>query len=91
MCVVEFFAAAPCRWDRGSMRSIGRVCVAVGAAGVLAVAGAPSALAEPVATCTSTVVDGVETDHCVGNPNATNDYDQPRVNVRLDLGVGFGF
>jgi hypothetical protein len=91
MCVVEFLAAAPGRWDRGSMRSIGRVCVAVCAAGVLALATAPSALAEPIATCTSTVVDGVETDHCVGNPNATNNYDQPRVDVRLDLGVGIGF
>jgi hypothetical protein len=89
--LVKFLAAALRRWDRGSMRSIGRVCVAVGAAGVLALAAAPSALAEPIATCTSEVVDGVETDHCVGNPNATNDSDQPRVNVRLDLSVGFGF
>jgi hypothetical protein len=52
------------------MRS-GRLLVAAGAVGVVAITGAPSALAEAVATCTSDVVDGVEVDYCVGNPTRT--------------------
>jgi len=29
-------------------------------------------LADPVATCTSDVIDGVEVDYCVGNPKRTS-------------------
>jgi hypothetical protein len=74
------------------MRS-GRLVVAAGAAGVFAITGAPSAVAEPVATCTSEVVDGVEVDYCVGNPNANTVTGVPGVNVdfEFNLGIGFGF
>jgi len=41
-----------------------------GAVGIVAITGAAGAMADPVALCTSDVVDGVETDYCVGNPNA---------------------
>ena len=71
-------------------RHTGRLLVAATAVGMVAITGAPCALAEPVATCTSDVVDGVEVDHCVGNPNADTVTDGPRVHVRLDLGVGIG-
>ena len=71
-------------------RNTGRLLVAATAVGVFAIAGAPRAVAEPIATCTSDVVDGVEVDHCVGNPNADTVADVPRVRVRLDLGVGIG-
>ena len=73
------------------MRSrIGRLLVAADAVGVCAITGAPSAVAEPVATCTS---DGVEVDYCVGNPNANIVTDVPGVNVDfvLSLGIGLGF
>jgi hypothetical protein len=40
--------------------------------------------------CTSHVVDGVEVDDCVGNPNANSITDVPDVRVRLDLRIGFG-
>jgi hypothetical protein len=49
------------------------------------------ALAEPVATCTSDVVDGVEVDYCVGNPNANIVTDVPGVNVEFEFGLGIGF
>ncbi len=71
-------------------RQAGRLLVVASAVGAFAITGAPCALAEPVATCTSDVVDGVEVDHCVGNPNANTVTDVPRVNVRFDLGVGIG-
>jgi hypothetical protein len=71
-------------------RPAGRLLVVASAVGAFATAGAPCAAAEPIATCTSDVVDGVEVDHCVGNPNANTVTDVPRVNVRLDLGVGIG-
>src|SRR4029077_4082987 len=48
----------------------GRYCSSATAVGAFAVTGAPSAVADPVATCTSDVIDGVEVDYCVGNPNA---------------------
>ena len=50
-------------------------------------------LAEPLATCTSDVVDGVEVDYCVGNPNANVVTDVPGVNVEFefDFGLGIGF
>jgi hypothetical protein len=76
------------------MRSrIGRLLVGAAGIGVVAITGAPSALAEPVATCTSDVVDGVEVDYCVGNPNANTVTDVPGVNVEFEpgLGIGFGF
>jgi hypothetical protein len=55
---------------------------------VVAITGAPSALAEPIANCTSDVIDGVEVDTCVGNPNATTYSDVPGVNVEFDFGIG---
>jgi hypothetical protein len=67
-----------------------RLFVAAGALGVFAITGAPSAAANPVAVCTSHVVDGVEVDDCVGNPNADSGTDVPDVRVRLDLRIGFG-
>jgi hypothetical protein len=54
----------------------GRLVVAV-AVGAFAITGAPSASAEPLANCTSDVVDGVEVDYCVGNPNASTVSDVP--------------
>jgi hypothetical protein len=46
-----------------------------------------------VETCTSDIVDGVEVDTCVGNPNANTVSDLPAVNVEFEfgLGVAFGF
>ena len=77
-------------WSRS-----GRLLVAASAVALFAVTGAPGASAEPVATCTSEVVDGVEVDYCVGNPNANTVYGVPGVNVEfefgLGLGIGFGF
>jgi hypothetical protein len=67
-----------------------RLFVAAGAVGVFAITGAPSAAANPVAVCTSHVVDGVEVDDCVGNPNADSVTDVPDVWVKLDLRIGFG-
>lgn len=57
-----------------------------------AIVGAPNASAEPVAHCTSDVVDGVEVDYCVGNPDAnTNTVSGvPGVNVDFEFGVGIG-
>ena len=74
------------------MRSrIGRLLVAAGAVGVFANTGAPSALAEPPATCTSDVIDGVEVDTCVGNPNSNIVTEVPGVNVEFEFGLGIGF
>ena len=67
-----------------------RFFVVAGAVGVFAITGAPSAVANPVAVCTSHVVDGVEVDDCVGNPNANSVTDVPDVRVKLDLRIGFG-
>jgi hypothetical protein len=64
--------------------------VAAGAVGVFAITGVPSTAGNPVAVCTSHVVDGVEVDDCVGNPNANSVTDVPDVRVRLDLRIGFG-
>ena len=47
-------------------------------------------LGRTVATCTSDVVDGVEVDYCVGNPNANIVTDVPGVNVEFELGLGIG-
>jgi hypothetical protein len=69
----------------------GRLLVAASAVGVIDITGATSASAEPVATCTSDVVDGVEVDYCVGNPNSNIVSDVPSVNVRWDLNLGIGF
>jgi hypothetical protein len=69
----------------------GRLLVAASAVGVINITGAPSALAEPVATCTSDVVDGVEVDYCVGNPNSNVVTDVPGVNVEFEFGLGIGF
>ena len=69
----------------------GRLLVGAGAIGVFAITGAPSAVAEPVATCTSDVIDGVEVDTCVGNPNANIITEVPGVNVEFEFGLGIGF
>lgn len=71
------------------MRS-GRFVVTASAV-VVAITAAPSALAEPVATCTSDVVDGVEVDYCVGNPNANTVTGVPSVNVDFEFGLGIAF
>jgi hypothetical protein len=70
-----------------------RLVLAAGIIGVFTVIGAPSAVAQPVATCTSDIIDGVEVDTCVGNPNASTVSDIPAVNVEFEfgLGVAFGF
>ncbi len=70
-----------------------RSLVAANAVGVFAIIVAPSVSAEPLATCTSDVVDGVEVDYCVGNPNANVVTDVPGVNVEFefDFGLGIGF
>lgn len=65
------------------------------AASVLAlstIVGAPAASAEPIATCTSDVIDDVEVDYCVGNPNANPDSvtGVPGVNVDFEFGLGIG-
>jgi hypothetical protein len=74
------------------MRS-GRLLVAAAAVGLFAITGAPSASAEPVANCTSDVIDGVEVDTCVGNPNANTVTGVPGVNVdfEFNFGIGIGF
>jgi hypothetical protein len=64
------------------------VAVAVVGGFAIAIAGAPSAVAQPVATCTSDVIDGVEVDTCVGNPNANTVSDVPGVNVEFEFGLG---
>jgi hypothetical protein len=69
----------------------GRLLVTASAVGVINLAGAQSALAEPVATCTSDVVDGVEVDYCVGNPNSNIVTEVPGVNVDFEFGLGIGF
>jgi hypothetical protein len=58
--------------------------------GAVALIVAPSALAEPVAKCTSDVVDGVEVDYCVGNPNANSVTEVPGVNMEWELSINFG-
>ena len=70
-----------------------RLLLAACVIGLIAITGAPIAVAEPVATCTSEVIDGVEVDTCVGNSNAITVSDVPGVNVEFDfgLGVAFGF
>lgn len=74
------------------MRS-GRLLVAAGVLGAFAITSVPSAVAEPLVTCTSDVVDGVEVDYCVGNPNANTVTSVPGVNVEFEFGleIGFGF
>ena len=68
-----------------------RLVVGAAIVGVFAITGAPSAVAQPVATCTSDIIDGVEVDTCVGNPNANTVSDVPGVNVEFDFGVGIAF
>jgi hypothetical protein len=76
------------------MRSrMARLLLGASAIGVVTLTGAASAVAQPVATCTSDIIDGVEVDTCVGNPNANTVSDLPAVNVEFEfgLGVAFGF
>ena len=65
--------------------------MAASAVGAFAVTGASSALADPVATCTSDVIDGVEVDYCVANPNANVVTEVPGVNADFEFGLGIGF
>jgi len=65
--------------------------LAASAVGAVAVTGEPSALADPVATCTSDVIDGVEVDYCVGIPNANVVTEVPGVNVEFEFGLGIAF
>jgi hypothetical protein len=44
-----------------------------------------------VATCTSDVIDGVEVDYCVGNPNSNVVTEVPGVNVEFEFGLGIAF
>ncbi|MEV0673914.1 hypothetical protein [Mycobacterium sp. NPDC050441] len=69
-----------------------RLAMAASALALSAVVGAPSASAEPIATCTSDVVDGVEVDYCVGSPNGNADTvtGVPGVNVDFEFGLGIG-
>ena len=57
---------------------------------VVAFGVAPGAGAEPIANCTSDVV---EVDYCVGNPNANTFAGVPGVNVgfEFNIGIGLGF
>jgi hypothetical protein len=74
------------------MRSrTGRLLVEASAIGVVAITGAPGAVAESIANCTSEVIDGVEVDTCVGNPNANTVSDLPAVNVEFEFGIGVAF
>lgn len=67
-----------------------RLLVAAGAVGVVAITGAATALADLVALCTSEVVDGVEVDYCVGNPNANTVTEVSGVNMEWELSINFG-
>ena len=74
------------------MRSrTGRFLAAASAIGAFAFTGAPSGSADPIAKCTSEVVDGVEVDYCVANPNANVVTEVPGVNVDFEFGLGIGF
>jgi len=68
----------------------GRLLVAAAVA-VFPVTAAPSASAKAVANCTSDVIDGVEVDTCVGNPNGNTVTDVPGVNVDFEFNFGIGF
>jgi hypothetical protein len=68
-----------------------RFLSAASAVGAFAVTGTPSAVAAPVATCTSDVIDGVEVDYCVGNPNVNVVTEVPGVNVEFEFGLGIAF
>ena len=66
---------------------------AAGAVTVIAIIGAPHALADSsnrVAVCSSEVSAGVEVDDCVPNPNANIPNNVPGVDVELEGGVGVG-
>jgi hypothetical protein len=66
-----------------------RFLSAASAVGAFAVTGTPSAVAAPVATCD--VIDGVEVDYCVGNPNVNVVTEVPGVNVEFEFGLGIAF
>jgi len=75
-----------------------RILAATGTAAVIAVSGAPSAVADPtnpVAVCSSQKVAGVDVDNCGPNPNADSTTDGPDdyfdVVPRFRFGVGLGF
>jgi hypothetical protein len=49
---------------------------------------------DPLALCTSDVIDGVEVDYCVGNPNSNIITEVPGINVGFEpsftIGIGLG-
>jgi hypothetical protein len=66
---------------------------AAGATAVIAISGAPNALADSsnrAAVCSSEVSSGVEVDDCVPNPNANITSNVPGVEAELEGGVGIG-
>jgi hypothetical protein len=67
-----------------------RLLVAAAAVGVFAMTGAPSAVAEPLAVCTSDVIDGVEVDYCVANPNSNIVTEVPGVNIGFEPSFTIG-
>ncbi|AFM17015.1 hypothetical protein Mycch_2238 [Mycolicibacterium chubuense NBB4] len=67
------------------------ICATASVVAVLSTAaGTPHASAEPLATCSSEVVDGVEVDYCVGNPDVATAGEVPGVNVDFEFTLGFG-
>ena len=70
------------------------VLVAIATAAMFVLASEASAAADstnPYAICHSTVVSGVETDTCVGNPNGPPDGPGYYVTVRPRFFIGIGF
>ena len=64
-----------------------------GVAVVVALSGAPSAVADSsnrLGTCTSEVVSGMDVDNCVGDPDTDNTSNAPPVYVKLRGGLGLG-
>ena len=79
--------------DIRTASTIAPLLAAAGAAAVIAISGAPNALADSsnrVAVCSSEVSSGVEVDDCVPNPNANITDNVPGVEVELEGGIGVG-
>jgi hypothetical protein len=72
------------------MPSRRRLLLAVSGLALIAGAAAPVASAEPIAKCKSEVVDGVEIDTCVRNPNTGIVTDVPGVNTQTEFEFGIG-
>ena len=61
--------------------------LATSAVDLFAITGAQSASAEPVATCTSELVDGLQVDYFVGNSNASTGLRDKKWNHGVASGV----